>query len=338
MEKTLPMATKNFIVITSINYPTQALQAFSKFSDWQIIVVADLKTPIDWHLENVKLLTVEEQKQLAFRSSKLMPWNHYTRKNLGYLYAISQGARIIYETDDDNLPYDFWQDLLTNVLGTAVTCNDMPKFINVYKHFSHEHIWPRGFPLDQILISTTAPDTLQKVEVSSSNSPVLQGLADLEPDVDAIYRLTIGKQIKFNQNTPFLIAPGSYCPLNSQNTLWYPEAYPYLFLPASVPSRVTDIWRGYIVQRFLHLENKGVIFHSANVYQERNYHNLNRDFQEEIDLYTKTQKLVNALDGYSGKYSSLMEYLAAHDLVGSQELPIFAAWIQDLQALGIAVS
>ena len=31
-----------------------------------------------------------------------IPWNHFGRKNVGYIYAILHGARMIWDFDDDN--------------------------------------------------------------------------------------------------------------------------------------------------------------------------------------------------------------------------------------------
>ena len=36
-----------------------------------------------------------------------LPWNSFGRKNVGYLFAISQGAKIIFDFDDDNI-IKFW--------------------------------------------------------------------------------------------------------------------------------------------------------------------------------------------------------------------------------------
>ena len=36
-----------------------------------------------------------------------LPWKTFGRKNVGYLYAISMGAKIIFDFDDDNL-LKFW--------------------------------------------------------------------------------------------------------------------------------------------------------------------------------------------------------------------------------------
>ena len=326
--------SNKFIIITSINPPTKALRAFSQLQDWQVVVVADLKTPLDWQLENVKVLTVEEQSTLPLQTPKLLPWNHYARKNIGYLYALMNGAELIYETDDDNIPYDAWESFFPLDLEVEVErCSDSTKFVNAYRHFCKDHVWPRGFPLTEVLSQWGATQTLR--QNARKIAPIQQGLADLEPDVDAIYRLTVGNPITFSKNTPLYLSPGTYCPFNSQNTLWYPEAFPYLFLPVSVPSRVTDIWRGYIAQRFLHLQNKGVLFFSSSVYQERNYHNLHHDFTQEIELYTRTEELVSVLDAYDADYSGIMEQLLQHQFVQQQEVALFKAWISDLAQLGV---
>jgi hypothetical protein len=327
-----------FIIITSINYPTQAVKEFNALEDWQVVVVADLKTPQDWQLEGAKLLTVEDQKALPFATAKLMPWNHYARKNLGYLYAISQGAELIYETDDDNLPYEFWQQSFPlNATTEATTDADAGKYMNVYSYFTDQRVWPRGFPLAAIANPEANAPATQTLQVSRKQAPILQGLADLEPDVDAIYRLTVGGQVKFAEKPPLFLNPGTYCPFNSQNTFWYPEAFSYLYLPGFVPSRVTDIWRGYITQRFLHLQGQGMLFCRAGVYQERNFHNLMRDFEEELDLYTKTESLVKDLDAYQDSYSGMMQYLSAQGFFKSEEVALFQAWLQDLRSLGVAL-
>lgn len=327
-----------FIIITSINPPTAALKKFNEMEDWQVVVVADRKTPTDWQFGNIKVLTVEDQKALPLETPKFLPWNHYARKNLGYLYAMMQEASVIYETDDDNIPYDSWElDLLgAESLETRVR-QSSSQFINAYRYFSEENVWPRGFPLSAIMGEQDKQST-NAVNLPAHRFPVLQGLADLEPDVDAIYRLTVGKTITFEQTDPLFIDEKTYCPFNSQNTFWRPEAFQYLFLPAYIPSRVTDIWRSYIVQRFLHLKEQGVLFFSPTVYQERNYHNLLHDFAEEVALYTKTESLITTLEKYSGSFAEVMTYLVSENFFPAEEELLFQAWLRDLQTLGIRLS
>ncbi len=97
---------KKTIVITSIFNPTEAVISFSKLNNYQLIVVGDKKTPSDWHCENVEYISVHQQETSAFSLPKVLPFNHYCRKMIGYLKAIENGATYIIDTDDDNIPKD----------------------------------------------------------------------------------------------------------------------------------------------------------------------------------------------------------------------------------------
>ena len=60
--------------------------------------------------------------------------------------------------------------------------------------------WPRGFPLENILKSSSREKNISSTLKSSTKFGVLQSLADIQPDVDAIYRLT--------HETPFVFRKG----------------------------------------------------------------------------------------------------------------------------------
>lgn len=47
-------------------------------------------------------LDVSDQEALPYATAPLLAWNHFGRKNLGFLYAIHHGAKVIYDFDDDN--------------------------------------------------------------------------------------------------------------------------------------------------------------------------------------------------------------------------------------------
>lgn len=76
------------------------------------------------------------------------------RKNIGYLYAIQGGARIIYETDDDNHLYQdipvLPASLRMNEYVPVDSPNSTASAINIYATFGLERLWPRGFPLEDI--------------------------------------------------------------------------------------------------------------------------------------------------------------------------------------------
>jgi hypothetical protein len=187
----LCFAEKNekWIVLTTIQYPTEALKKLAIQPGWRIVVVADKKTPSDWLLANCDFLSVERQQELGYEILQYLPWNHYCRKNIGYLYAIENGAKRIYETDDDNL-------LLSEIAWPKTKglreVDSEHGVVNVYAYFGQPTLWPRGFPLEKIAISS------QFNEQKALTAPligVVQGLVDKDPDVDAIYRLTQEREV-----------------------------------------------------------------------------------------------------------------------------------------------
>ena len=52
-------------------------------------------------------LSYEDQVKMPSSFVKQLPWNSFGRKNAGYLYAITQGANVIFDFDDDNI-VKFW--------------------------------------------------------------------------------------------------------------------------------------------------------------------------------------------------------------------------------------
>ena len=57
--------------------------------------------------QNVIFLSDEDQKKITNDFVKSMPWHSFGRKNIGYLYAITNGAKVIWDFDDDNI-LKFW--------------------------------------------------------------------------------------------------------------------------------------------------------------------------------------------------------------------------------------
>lgn len=324
---------KRCIVITSIQSPTDALRAMARIPGWTLIVVGDRKTPYDWSCDGVVFLPFAEQASLGFETASALPVGHYARKNLGYLYAMREGAELIYETDDDNILIGTDVPVLPREQeATVVTSPD--GFVNVYCLYTERQTWPRGFPLD--LIRGSAPIARQRRPVSV---PIQQGLANNDPDVDAIYRLVIGELFDFERTGRYAIGEGSTCPFNSQATLWYPEAFWAMMLPGAVPMRVTDIWRGYIALELVRRYGHSLLFTEPTMRQHRNVHNLLRDFLDEIPLYRDARTLVEtarAIRRYDDPLDTLTacyDRLAELALVGQDDLRLARAWAADVRAI-----
>lgn len=324
------------IVITTINPLTRAVAGFAGLDSAQVIVVADRKTPHYDDTSAVEFLSLDDQLESGFALSELVPFDHYCRKNLGYLFAMRTGASMIAESDDDNIPYDEWQrsfSVGSNVEASIVSGH---RIVNAYRYFTDELIWPRGLPLVSI-----SDNALPKPYHDTATLMIWQGLADLDPDVDAIYRLVFDRtDIEFDsRREPIVLDRGSYCPFNSQNTVWHESAFLYMYLPMFVSFRFTDILRGYVAQRGIWELGGRLAFGNASVYQERNAHNLMKDFKDELDCYTRVEDVVDTLDDceLSGDATKdiVVMYRALHRIgvVDERELAALDAWIRDYLAV-----
>jgi STELLO glycosyltransferases len=329
-----------YVVVTTIQPPTAAMRRLSRAvreCGGKLLVMGDRKGPFEYPLANSELLTLDQQLKLPFRLPKKLPVNHYVRKNAGYLLAISRGAPCIYETDDDNAPMARWK---TRSLTTqAIPVRDAG-WTNTYAWFSREYIWPRGFPLQEIEASRNWKPRGTKAKVVSS--PIQQGLADANPDVDALWRLLLMADVRFKPSRSLALQRGSWCPFNSQSTWWWPEAYPLLYLPSFCTFRMTDIWRSFIAQRCLWEMGGAVAFHASEVVQERNEHNLLRDFQDEVPGYLNNAKICQLLGelrlkpGRKAVIENMRrcyETLVENGIFPAKELPLLKAWLADLKTI-----
>jgi hypothetical protein len=300
-------------------------------------VIGDVPSPSDFQLDGCRFLGLSAQAQTGFETAKIVPQRHYARKNIGYLLAIRQRASIIIETDDDNFPLDtFWQR--RQVCQTVPTAGEAG-WLNVYRYFSEANIWPRGLPLDVIHQQLADFETLPSLPVEC---PIQQGLADENPDVDAIYRLLLPLPIHFRQDRRIALAKGVWCPFNSQNTTWFRSAFPLLYLPAYCSFRMTDIWRSFIAQRIAWECGWQVLFHEPTVFQQRNQHSLMKDFEDEVPGYLQNRRICDLLgdvplkpgtQNLAANLHACYEELVSKGIFQSREMELVEAWINDISAV-----
>lgn len=332
------------IVVTTIQPPTDCMVQWSnavRRLGLRIWVIGDKKGPESYPISGCELICYNEQETLGLILAPMLPFGCYARKNIGYLLAIRSGAQAIYETDDDNAPEAHWR---VRSLITECMKIDLPGWVNAYRYFTDRRIWPRGFPLAEIKNirekSTAA--------IIARAAPIQQGLANGSPDVDAIWRLLFDEDVKFDLGPSLYLSPGTWCPFNSQNTWWFRDVFVLLYLPVNCSFRMTDIWRGLVAQRCLWTLGYGVVFHSADVYQKRNKHSLQRDFEEEVPGYKLNGVIADTLsqidlplgaihlvENFRRCYSTLVN----SGVFPPEELILVDAWLLDLKmAQGKAVS
>jgi len=312
------------IVITTISSkPTEALRLFAKIKGYSLILVGDVKSPKKYNL-NCTYLPIDTQHKIDAQLSKELPLNHYARKNIGYVYAIKAGAELIAESDDDNLPYETWGSSQKTICTSVITEPELP---NIYKLFTNKKIWPRGFPVEKININEPIKTTRESVEIG-----VWQSLADGDPDVDALYRLILGESVIFEKEKDVALGQNSFCAFNSQNTLWFPKSFTYMYLPSTVTFRYTDILRSYVAQFGLRARGLNIGFTKATCFQERNKHSLIQDLKSELPMYSSTLEVISLLKSIhlTGQDSDILimyKALVNSGIVHADELNLVESWL-----------
>jgi hypothetical protein len=334
------MKDKISIVVTSISAPNKALRELAQGCaerEYHFIVIGDQASPAEFHIEGCDFYSLKKQKETGLKFAQNCPTRHYARKNIGYLLAIRQGGSVIIETDDDNIPCrEFWSPR-QRIQDVAIIRNN--GWVNVYQYFSDQNIWPRGFPLE--CIKNHAPD-FETLNQADTDCPIQQGLSDDNPDVDAVYRLTLPLPQTFKKNRRVALTSGCWCPFNSQNTTWWPDAFELLYLPSYCSFRMTDIWRSFIAQKIAWLNDWAVLFHEPDMIQQRNEHNLLRDFSDEIPGYLHNNEICEALEALklepgvekiADNLKVCYRKLVGMSLIGAEELQLLDAWLDDLKQI-----
>lgn len=328
-----------WLVVTTINPPNDAMRTLADGSidkGWNFVVIGDTKSPDTFDLPGSRFYSVDDQVGTGLAYAKECPTRHYCRKNIGYLLAAQSGATHLVETDDDNIPLSSFFDL--EAFTTDAPRSTGAGWCNVYRYFDGGASWPRGLPLDAVQADTKWMDAAD-ADKGEARTPIIQYLADDNPDVDAIYRLVHQLPMTFAQGRKIAMGSGSWCPFNSQATVWEPRAFPLLYLPAYCSFRMTDIWRSFVAQRVAWAQGWSVLFASPRVRQERNEHDLMRDFADEVPGYLHNRAIAETLDaveiepGAESMPKAVRDCYAALVKLGvieDKELPLLDAWLADL--------
>jgi hypothetical protein len=201
-------------VTTTIFEPSPSILQFLEQKHTCLVVVGDKKTNhSSWYHFMTEYhgrgfyLSPSDQLRLPLETVKHLPWNHFGRKNIGYLFVCRHQGTMIYDFDDDNTlrvqAQDLFKKILENRTGSIPVVkrshhlfNPYPSFHPVDSESNRQFIWPRGFPLNFLHDAHTQNSSSDRA-VEPMKVAVFQSLANNDPDVDAIFRMTRKLPISF---------------------------------------------------------------------------------------------------------------------------------------------
>jgi hypothetical protein len=225
--------------------------------------------------------------------------------------------------------------------------------INPYSHFykSNIYLWPRGFRLSDLRKDFKTKFYVLNPENLLIKPLIYQGIINGLPDVDSIFQkinvIQRSTQIQFIDNFPLVYFPGSYIPINSKNTKYLYDVFPFLLLPSTVNERISDIWRGYIIQYFAWRYEGCVIYHiSQNYIKDYNKSYQTKYFEDEKNLFFNLDKFIDVLnkdsiiefDNPIDLLFKIINDLVQIKLLGKNEINIYKAYLDDLSNVGYSFS
>jgi len=307
-----------------------------------VVVVGDRKSPpatADFlakldarHPGRVVWMDVDDQRAFLRRWPALdltLRWDCIQRRNVGYLRAAADGAGVIVAADDDNFVTgeDYFGHYLRVGTEVEVPVLSHPSgWWNVCERLRSEpprRFYHRGFPKSKQDWTTGGGET----ETATVRPVVNAGLWLKTPDVDATTNIEepieVVEMLDVAGERVNALAPGTWCPFNSQNTAFDVSVLPAMYLVTMLDTvrqrrigRMDDIWMSYFVRAIGDRLGGAVTYGPPLVVQDRNPHDYVRDLSEEIAGYELTEWLVERLRAFdttettwSGAYLDLIYHL-----------------------------
>jgi hypothetical protein len=250
-------------------------------------------------------------------------------KNVGYFYAIREGARYIMDLEDSEDMKHRWNNLEKTYFQPSPNLEvDIPllgdrSFLNPHTFLFNDTVlgtsWPRGYPQRHEHPHFSQPMiAISNKPVQKSRIGIVQQLSS-KPDLDTqgsilmqntpIHTKNDGGQISYKH--PLLVPRHAVSPYNAKATLHTLATLWSTLLPVTLPDRVSDIWRAYMAQTLFHdlnlhtimvpppIMNTGQIQNETihqSLKNEVSGAQLENDMTTDLVFYTIVPTLVKALN------------------------------------------
>lgn len=354
-----------------------ALRKYAAIPEWCVVLVETTNITLDSSTSflldswNIVYISVEKRDKLKkTAASAVMPLlqgGDKSLKTIGYLYAIINKAHTIYDFDADHqligkrhipIPgHRFGTPVNRSHVSLRSLANDFNGSVfNALPCFGpnvNTPVWQRGLPLEfikqQPIVGRDCPALLRNVGVRWENIGVVQFIANIDPDVDQLYRRTHPFPVEFplHDHRPVLVASPVispiFVPLNAKSTLYMPNLFWSLLFPISLNAEACDVLRSYIAQRlFPNIQQYAVIY--PPVVLRLCKHTEDCELQSKLPdlyLYSQADKLLTLLREYSCSLQSVPEcmvdlysFLQKAGFLQPADVSLAKSWISDLRSAG----
>lgn len=333
------------VVTTTINAPTALAVLAYNNPEIEFFIAADEKTPPEaeeWCYENIKpesschYLTVEQQKDLGYKSSEIIGWNTDSRRNIAVLEALKAKCELLISWDDDMYPLNKWMfSDLRNLFAwpfSGLMIGSPFCWLNTGDFYLNQ-FRARGVPADDWGLRQVAT-------VAGAQIGAWQGIILGVPDADGISSISNHPQAQYANGwlaNGFVAHPRTWTVFNSQWTAFLPELAPAFAQFYGAQKRNTDIFASLLMRRIMRDRNLYTHFGPPAAYHNRTARKLFNDLQAEMPGLEHIQEWANYLDRAPIKgehiFSDIITLVKGFGQYDLFPLNFWDAWLSDCESV-----
>ena len=264
------------ICTTTINPRTPAIRMYDQMEGWHLIVTGDMKSPVNYKLQNGSYISWEQQQAEYPELCKLIGPNSTMRgRMIALLEAHKRSPELVAMVDDDCLPYPGWPGSI--YVGCKYRSTFIPASLGFDVGMLAYGTPARGFPPQLWGKSMEMHRTADIIPMLQSNP------CDGQADVDAVWRL--GGKVDYGYSAireP--VWSNGFSLINPMHTIVLGSVLRDYCGEIPFVGHVCDIWAGYLFQA---AHPNSTIYGPSNCYhaQDRLYEKVLRELESEIYSY-----------------------------------------------------
>uniref|UniRef100_A0A2C9LJ03 Uncharacterized protein n=1 Tax=Biomphalaria glabrata TaxID=6526 RepID=A0A2C9LJ03_BIOGL len=257
-----------WIIVDAVNGQCTDVSALTKQVNWRTVVVVDKYQPVlDCKSPMCLQLTWDyvRTEMSHFSTTGLLDG---PSKLSGFLYAIQNGATILFDADCDtrldNITDSFH---LLNDPQSGLWYNGRNSF-NPFRHWGLEDVFSLESKQSNNLSTSSHQDIHDFIVTDFKSLPIRQGVIVSEKTCFQRSKSNTGHKHLFSQKAPIVSGFPSFAPLSTGPAIFYKEAFLFLFIPPSVSSESGQLFRSLWMHALRSICNLPIAYYPEPLLQQ----------------------------------------------------------------------
>ena len=124
------------------------------------------------------------------------------------------------------------------------------------------------------------------------------------------------------------------------------DIFPFIVLPTTINQEISDILRGYIIQRFAWGYNGSILYHASDVYRNKSKDFISLIYKRERNIFIKLNKILNIINNQTSIKNNnpiellftIINKLIEEKILTKKDFNVYKAYLEDLEQIGFKYS